>query len=218
LRACRLAKRTVLDIAPPSWPERCFVRQVVGPLPVGRACSAQMTFPSRPSRVPQRWVNWATRSRPRPPSSKMRARRRCGAVLLASETSQVSVDWRISRSWSPPRPRGGPIGTGPFSAAAGSAGGRARWDAHGCTGGHFLTLGVAPKASPGSDGAANAPMEGASLSVPLMCTARPRPGMRRPEGRGRHLPRSGSLGLVAGSESTSGGIDPGPADGGVSLG
>ena len=50
-----------------------------------------MVLPAGVCRVPQRWVSWATSSRPRPPSSRARARRRCGAVLLASETSQMSV-------------------------------------------------------------------------------------------------------------------------------
>lgn len=39
----------------------------------------------------QRSVSWATSRSPRPPSSKTLARRRCGEVLLPSETSQMSV-------------------------------------------------------------------------------------------------------------------------------
>ena len=61
--------------------------------------SAQIVLPPVWWRVPQRSANWATRSRPRPPSSKVRARRRCGAVLLESETSQMSAVSRIRRSW-----------------------------------------------------------------------------------------------------------------------
>jgi hypothetical protein len=48
-----------------------------------------MTFPDWVYRVPQRSANWATMNSPRPPSSMLAARRRCGEVLLPSETSQV---------------------------------------------------------------------------------------------------------------------------------
>jgi hypothetical protein len=58
-----------------------------------------MVLPIGVWRVPQRWVSWETRSRPRPPSSKAKARRRCGAVLLPSDTSQMSVRSRMRRSW-----------------------------------------------------------------------------------------------------------------------
>lgn len=61
-------------------------------------CSVQMVFPEPVNRQPQRSVSWATRKRPRPPSSVSRARRRRGCVLLGSETSHTSTRSRISRS------------------------------------------------------------------------------------------------------------------------
>ncbi|MGV9625729.1 lytic transglycosylase domain-containing protein [Streptomyces sp. NPDC003487] len=47
-------------------------------------------------RVPRPWVSWATSSSSQPPSSKARARRRCGAVLPESETSQIRAEDRES--------------------------------------------------------------------------------------------------------------------------
>jgi hypothetical protein len=67
-----------------------------------RDCSLQMTLPRSVYRVPQRRANWATRNSPRPPSSVVAARRRCGDVLLPSETSQI----RLSRSYSSRRRMG----------------------------------------------------------------------------------------------------------------
>lgn len=61
-------------------------------------CSAQMVLPVRVWRVPHRRVSSATRKRPRPPSSKTRARRRWGLVLPASETSQIRVCSLMRRS------------------------------------------------------------------------------------------------------------------------
>lgn len=63
-----------------------------------RVCAHQIVLPTVVCRVPHPWVSWATSRRPRPPSSKARARRRCGAVLLASETSQIREVSRMSRS------------------------------------------------------------------------------------------------------------------------
>lgn len=59
-----------------------------------RAHSAQTVLPRRAWRVPQCSASWATRNRPRPPSSKTRARRarrRRGVVLPASATSHMRV-------------------------------------------------------------------------------------------------------------------------------
>ena len=48
-----------------------------------------MVLPVGVCRVPQLLVSWATRSRPRPPSSRIRARRRCG-LLRASAAEAVN--------------------------------------------------------------------------------------------------------------------------------
>ena len=44
-------------------------RSMTGNGPSGSGCSAQMVLPLPVCRLPQRWVSWATRSSPRPPSS-----------------------------------------------------------------------------------------------------------------------------------------------------
>jgi hypothetical protein len=51
--------------------------------PSGRACTHLIVLPAACCRLPQRSVRWATSSRPRPPSSKTRARRRCCAGTAA---------------------------------------------------------------------------------------------------------------------------------------
>lgn len=61
---------------------------------LGGAVRAHMTFPSRLCRVPQWWASAATSCRPRPPSSKIWARRRCGRRPGWHRRQWSWWDWR----------------------------------------------------------------------------------------------------------------------------